>query len=671
MEWTGCEKTMIGNKRKNNQDAEQNNVPGGFQENTTYKVVKDMNNVYKIVGLMAIIGLVILAMTSMAAAAETIGNVEAYTPGYEEQSNNMRYASRNILEGDYRWSVEWEYNEIINGTIDTVKIRGRPAGGSMSLAYVLYINGENVGAPDTTESISSGSAGPGTTAYCWVWNDLSKDVDGKVLFEFAGASSGINAYVYVGRSGTATGTDVDNDGDRTVSLSLRNPNGKIGQSTKMATEWTGKSWEKVASDVVYEFTYTDGTGNDSDGTDEEQEPAPVITNREPNVPQLQSPVDGAEDLDPNSDIQLVVAVSDPDDDELSVFFYLDTQSMAIGNYETDSGIVTHTIPAGTLDYGTTYEWDVSVYENTPDLFRVDSDTYAFTTMDEPNSAPVAPTTVTENTIANGEELNVGDIFELGVPVEDEDGDSLLVTFYLKNGATRAIGNVTIDGSGDATIAVESKGFPYNETYEWWATVDDGTDVVETEHRTFSTAAEAPLEPETESDDGILVWVLLFIVIAILLFILYAFRGRAKALWYKAKEKMQRSRSKSKTGKKQSTKKAGKAKAKPRAKPKTTVTKIKNFTKTQIQKVVVFGKFVKDSFVLGYYAATSDVTMKNESHVRGKCYKCGKEDLFDEKEVFGNTRYYCKHCGTWQRDLEVTIETPKDKLLASKTKKASA
>lgn len=669
---------MIGNNRKNNQDAEQNNVPGGFQENTTYKVVKDMNNVYKIVGLMAIIGLVILAMTSMAAAAETIGNVEAYTPGYEEQSNNMRYASRNVLEDDYRWSVEWEYNEIINGTIDTVKIRGRPAGGSMSLAYVLYINGENVGAPDTMESISSSSAGPGTTAYCWVWNDVSKDVDGKVLFEFAGASSGINAYVYVGRSGTATGTDVDNDGDRTVSLSLRNPNGKIGQSTKMATEWTGKTWEKVSSDVIYEFTYSDGTVDEGEGTDEDQEPTPVVENQEPNVPQLQSPANSAEDLDPESDIQLVAAVSDPDDDELSVFFYMDTQSMAVGNYETDSGIVTHTISAGTLDYGTTYEWDVSVYENTPDLFRADSDTYTFTTMDEPNIAPVAPTTVTENTIADGEELNIGDIFELGVPVEDEDGDSLLVTFYLKNGATRAIGDVTIDGSGDASITVDSDGLSYNETYEWWATVDDGNEVVETEHRTFSTAPEAYLEPETESDEGILLWVFAFILIVIFLFILYAFRGRAKALWYKAKEKMQRASSKSKTGKKQSTKKAGKAKAKPKKKAKPTMAKvrqigttIKTVTKTQLNKVGIFGKFVKDSFVLGYYAATSDVTMKNESHIKGKCYKCGKEDLFDEKEVFGNTRYYCKYCGAWQRDLEVTIETPKDKLLANKTKNASA
>ena len=299
---------MIG-KNRNNKEAKHNNEPGGFQDNMSYKVVKDMNQMYKIVGLMAIMGLVIVAMTSMAVAAETIGDIEAYTPGYEEVDDHQRYATAEWMQdGNWEWTIDWKYNQAIEGEINTVKVRGRTKDGQSSLAYLrLYINGENVGQPSDHTSFSSGGSGPSSTQQYWIWEDLEVDVDGTVLFELHKlAKSGSPAMrIYTGRSGKASGTDVDGDGDTCATWDIKQPDNKISGCFAGSTEYANNWWQDIDTDIIYEFEYDDGTTPSPD-------PDPEPTNHAPNKPVIQSPTNNDDSIDPNESNEFIAIVNDND-----------------------------------------------------------------------------------------------------------------------------------------------------------------------------------------------------------------------------------------------------------------------------------------------------------------------------------------------------------------------
>mgnify|MGYP006279800823 CR=1 FL=1 len=678
MEWTGCEKTMIGTK-ENKKEAKNNNESGVIQKKYTKVVKRNMKAKYTI-GLMAIIGLVLVAMSTMAVAEEqTIGDIDSYTPGYLEADNSQKYATKEWMQANnWEWTVDWKYNQVVTGQITEVKIRGRTKDDSKPTEYFsLYINGENVGAPTDYISFENSAAGPSSTRKYWVWNDLSVDVDGTVVFEFnkPARSGSPAARIYLGRSGAGSGTDVDNDGDSCASWRLRSPDGKTDGCFAGATEYLNGWWEDVNSDIIYEFTMDDGTSS-------EPEPEPEPSNVAPDKPKAKSPDDGAS-IDPNKSNEFVALVNDQDGDDLNVFFYLDDPKELLGYVEADNGIVSIDVDAGAFDHEQTYTWYIQVVENTADGYSKTSNKYSFTTISEPNEEPQVPQSVTDESLDDGDEINVGDTFLLGVPVNDNDGDMINVTFYLNGGA---IGYTLVDGgSGDATITIDSSGFNYNASYDWWASLDDGTTTVETEKRTFYTNEQqqaAPNEPETESGEFPWLWIGIIGAIVIL-WLLYRYRHQIGDGWHRTKgkikgfveqkatkKKTQRKEGKAKTGKKAKGKATSKKKTKPVAKrAKQSLKRTKKTIITQISKISIFFGGIKEGALMGYHAAVSNTKIEEVDKSRTvKCPYCGNVSHLKKKEIRGHTRWYCDECGRWRKDLdenqmpitdvESSVESPK-------------
>jgi hypothetical protein len=671
-------------RNKNQKEAKNNNESGVTQTQYNNKVVKPkMRKTTYVVGTIALMMLVMTAITIMA-EAETIGNVEAYTPGYEEVDNHQRYATAEWMQdGNWEWTIDWKYNQVIDGEINSVKVRGRTKDGAGELQYLrLYINGVNVGQPTDHVSFISDGSGPESTQQYWVWDDLSVDVDGGVLFELNKiAKSGSPAMrIYTGRSGTAIGTDVDNDGDLCASVELRSPDNKISGCFAGSTEYANNWWQDVDSDIIYEFTYVDQSTPVE--PEPEPEPEPVETNTAPNTPRIQMPTNNDNTIDPSENLDFVATVSDNDNDDLDVFFYLDGPGnrQLLGYEETDGGVVSISVASDTFDYSTTYDWYVQVIERTSDAYSRKSNVYSFRTIDVPNDAPNTPTDVTENSLNDGDTLNVGDTFLLGVPVSDKDGDTLNVTFYLNGGA---IGSVLIDGSGDATITVDSSGFAYNESFTWWATIDDGKDIVETEHRAFSTNPEEKQTIDEETESNEFPWLLVgFIAVILVLLLLLWKRKNVRAWiyigrqkwngWKKGNKKKTTNKKKQPTKAKSSTK-STKAKNKKKTKTakknnntmariKKTGTHIKNATTTKISQVVIFGKFMKDSFILAYRSATTSTKIPDIDKTKTvKCPYCGNMAHLEKKQVLGKTRWYCDDCGRWRRDLDENQQPISEKL----------
>ena len=143
-----------------------------------------------------------------------------------------------------------------------------------------------------------------------------------------------------------------------------------------------------------------------------------VINNPPNPPSNPNPVNGATNVNINSDISW--SCSDPDGDDLvyDVYFEKDdsTPDILVSNDQTAK-----TFNPGTLDYGATYYWKIiakDVYGET-----TTGPVWHFTTEIKPNSAPEKPARPSGQTQGN---INVGYIYSSFS--NDPDGDQVFYWF---------------------------------------------------------------------------------------------------------------------------------------------------------------------------------------------------------------------------------------------------
>ncbi len=207
------------------------------------------------------------------------------------------------------------------------------------------------------------------------------------------------------------------------------------------------------------------------------------TNTVPARPKNPLPADGSSGVITSP--SLAVNVTDNDDDTMNVTFYDASADTVIGE-ETDveNASRVHTTWSG-LQTGTTYEWYV-VADDGMDTNR--SNTWSFTTKSG-NHAPLAPS----NPIPEDETRGLESDITLQVDVSDPDGDSMTVTFY------DALDDSEIGTKNDVengTVSMSWNALSMGVGYDWYVTVDDGTDLTRSSTWSFMTdlPPNMPVDP---------------------------------------------------------------------------------------------------------------------------------------------------------------------------------
>ncbi|MHA1400943.1 MAG: C25 family cysteine peptidase [Candidatus Heimdallarchaeaceae archaeon] len=177
---------------------------------------------------------------------------------------------------------------------------------------------------------------------------------------------------------------------------------------------------------------------------------------------------------------LSVVVSDPDEDELTVFFYNATDDSLIG---LETGIAsgeTVSVTLSGLDEGQTYSWYVIVTDGQKYNRSV---TWTFTTNNEP-TIPINPLPVNGST-------GLGVSLTLSVVVSDPDGGVLNVSFY--NASDDSLIGVDTEVISGETASITWSGLKDGTQYSWYVIVTDGLKNVKSDTWTFSTE-NAPSKP---------------------------------------------------------------------------------------------------------------------------------------------------------------------------------
>ncbi|MFX1500174.1 MAG: hypothetical protein ACFFDH_04320 [Promethearchaeota archaeon] len=170
---------------------------------------------------------------------------------------------------------------------------------------------------------------------------------------------------------------------------------------------------------------------------------------------------------------LSVDVSDDEGDDLYVIFYDALDDSLIGVEPIIGGTGTASVDwLGLLD-GTVYSWYVIVEDP---IRTTKSDTWVFTT----NYVPDEPIIPSPSDGATG----IGYNPTLSVDVFDEDGEELTVTFY--NASDNNVIGVDNIANGIGTASVTWFGLTSDTSYSWYAIVDDGMSINQSDTWTFTT-----------------------------------------------------------------------------------------------------------------------------------------------------------------------------------------
>ncbi len=189
----------------------------------------------------------------------------------------------------------------------------------------------------------------------------------------------------------------------------------------------------------------------------------TMNNHVPLKPYDPNPANGAVDV--NTELDLSVNVSDPDGNQMNVTFYKGEDGEFIDKiFGVQNGSVNTTLEG--LSYNTTYDWYVEV----KDRYSVNrSDTWSFTTAREPkeNKAPYRPK---DPQPFNGSIVE-GEIVNLSVSVSDPDSDVLTVKFF--NATSDELIRSKSGVSNGSRVEVVWEDLAPGNTYNWYASVEDG------------------------------------------------------------------------------------------------------------------------------------------------------------------------------------------------------
>ncbi|MBS3817693.1 MAG: PKD domain-containing protein, partial [Candidatus Thermoplasmatota archaeon] len=264
-----------------------------------------------------------------------------------------------------------------------------------------------------------------------------------------------------------------NDGTHIETVSGVSSGSTVTTSTLSLNSGTTYQWYAVADDGQ--------ATNQSDTWS-------FTTNYAPDVPTNPSPADGATGV--STDPTLSVDVSDPDGDSMDVSFYNASDDSLIN---TDSGVAdggTASVTWSDLSYNTTYDW----YAVADDGQATNSSgTWSFTTIDEINRAPDAPTDPSPQDGAADVTLNP----TLSVNVSDPDEDSMDVVFYDASNDSSIGLDTNVNSGGRASVTWSN--LSDDTIYEWYAVASDGSLTNQSETWSFTTSSsnkppESPTNP---------------------------------------------------------------------------------------------------------------------------------------------------------------------------------
>ena len=239
---------------------------------------------------------------------------------------------------------------------------------------------------------------------------------------------------------------------------------------------TTYQWYAVANDGEYDSfssTWSFTTTIQSSG------------NNPPNPPTNPSPANGETNVGVNP--TLSVDVSDPDGDDLTIYFYDDSDDVLIGTLtNVQSGTTASMIWSG-REYSTTYNWYV-IADDAQD--QSISDRWEFTTM--PLSTENLPPYKPSNPLPVNESTDIILSPTLSVDVFDPNDDSINVSFYNADDQT-LIGEVNDVASGNSAEIVWS-GLSYSTLYRWYAKANDSEYESKSDIWQFTTMEEPPNDP---------------------------------------------------------------------------------------------------------------------------------------------------------------------------------
>ncbi len=197
---------------------------------------------------------------------------------------------------------------------------------------------------------------------------------------------------------------------------------------------------------------------DDDGATSNPTTVNITVNAVNDPPTAGSPIpnDGADGTDDSPTISAYV--EDVDGDNLDITFYNSSSGSVIGT-DTISGNGRASTTWSGLAWGHTYHWYVTVDDGQA---NVSSGHWQFTT----NRLPV----VMEPTPADGA-IGLSNHPTLSVYVEDEDGDTMDITFHNATSGN-TIGSGTVVSNGSAST--EWSGLAWGRTYSWYVAVNDST-----------------------------------------------------------------------------------------------------------------------------------------------------------------------------------------------------
>ena len=274
----------------------------------------------------------------------------------------------------------------------------------------------------------------------------------------------------------------DNDGDDlTVSFYDASDDSKIDEDSVLGGSGTASVlWSGILPGNNYSWYATayDGLNITQSAT------WSFTTNYVPNVPTNPTPNDGATGI--SDDPTLSVDVFDDDGDVLTVSFYDASDDSLIDTELVLGGSGTASVTWTGLSSDTSYSW----YAISDDGLSVNqSATWSFTTATWLlNHVPNAPTNPVPSDLAYNVDANP----TLSVDVSDDDGDTLIVTFYNASDNS-VIGSDTVTG-GNGTASTTWSGVTSEMVCQWYVIANDGKSATQSATCTFTTYDEASIPP---------------------------------------------------------------------------------------------------------------------------------------------------------------------------------
>jgi len=216
------------------------------------------------------------------------------------------------------------------------------------------------------------------------------------------------------------------------------------------------------------------------------------SNIPPNPPTNIEPADGATGVSINP--VLIVSVSDPNGDTMSVEFYGGNSITMPQHLGTVNGVSSGTnaefIWSGT-DYDITYDWYAIANDGE---FSRQSLTWSFTTA--PNLPPDKPT----DPIPENKSTGIGINPELSVYVSDPNGGSIDVEFFGKVDGSSFVKigtDLDVDSGGRAVIIWSGR--EYYTNYYWYAVASDGNSQNQSDIWNFTTGPMPNIKPNKPTD----------------------------------------------------------------------------------------------------------------------------------------------------------------------------